>query len=69
LSIEPLRIHPAALEEAEAALNWYAQRSRRAADRFLMISTARSTGSREIRGNILYMSLAHAKRRSGGFRL
>jgi plasmid stabilization system protein ParE len=35
LSIEPLRIHPAALEEAEAAVDWYAQRSRRAADRFL----------------------------------
>lgn len=30
-----LRIHPAALEEAEAAVDWYAQRSRRAAGMFL----------------------------------
>jgi plasmid stabilization system protein ParE len=35
LSVESLRIHPAALEEAEAATDWYAQRSRRAAERFL----------------------------------
>jgi plasmid stabilization system protein ParE len=35
LSTESLRIHPAALEEAEAATDWYAQRSRRAAERFL----------------------------------
>ena len=32
---ESLRIHPAALEEAEAAVNWYARRSRRAAGMFL----------------------------------
>ncbi len=30
-----MRIHPAALEEAEAAVDWYAQRSPRAAERFL----------------------------------
>ena len=35
MSLESLRIHPAALEEAEAAFDWYAQRSRRAAERFL----------------------------------
>ncbi|MGH9627143.1 MAG: type II toxin-antitoxin system RelE/ParE family toxin [Bryobacteraceae bacterium] len=35
MSVESLRIHPAALEEAEAATDWYAQRSRRAAERFL----------------------------------
>jgi len=35
LKAESLRIHPAALEEAAAATNWYAQRSRRAAERFL----------------------------------
>jgi plasmid stabilization system protein ParE len=35
LSAEFLRIHPAAVEEAEAAAVWYAQRSRRAAQRFL----------------------------------
>lgn len=35
LSIEPLRIHPAAVEEAEAATDWYAQRSNRAAEMFL----------------------------------
>jgi len=35
LSIDALRIHPAALEEVEAATDWYAQRSRRAAERFL----------------------------------
>jgi len=35
LSIEPVRIHPAALEEVEAATDWYAQRSRRAAERFV----------------------------------
>jgi toxin ParE1/3/4 len=35
LSIESLRIHPAALEEAEAAVDWYAQRSKRAAEMFL----------------------------------
>src|SRR5438270_4861374 len=35
LSIQPIGIHPAALEEAEAATDWYAQRSRRAAERFL----------------------------------
>lgn len=35
MSIESLRIHQAALEEAEAATDWYAQRSRRAAERFL----------------------------------
>jgi len=35
LSAESLRIHPAALEEAEAAVDWYAQRSRRAAGLFL----------------------------------
>jgi plasmid stabilization system protein ParE len=29
------RIHPDALEEAEAAIEWYAQRSRRAAELFL----------------------------------
>jgi plasmid stabilization system protein ParE len=30
-----LRIHPAALEEAEAALAWYAERSQRAAEMFM----------------------------------
>ena len=35
MSGESLRIHPAALEEAEAALDWYAQRSKRAARMFL----------------------------------
>jgi plasmid stabilization system protein ParE len=35
VSGESLRIHPAALEEAEAALDWYARRSRRAAGMFL----------------------------------
>jgi plasmid stabilization system protein ParE len=35
LNIESLRIHPAALEEVEAAADWYAQRSRRTAERFL----------------------------------
>jgi plasmid stabilization system protein ParE len=30
-----VRIHPAALEEAEAVLAWYAKRSSRAADAFL----------------------------------
>jgi toxin ParE1/3/4 len=35
VSGESLRIHPAALEEAEAAVDWYAQRSRRAAGMFL----------------------------------
>jgi plasmid stabilization system protein ParE len=30
-----LQIHPAALEEAEAATDWYAERSRRAAVGFL----------------------------------
>ena len=32
---ESLRIHPAALEEAEAAVDWYAQRSGRVAGMFL----------------------------------
>ena len=32
---DPLRIHPVALDEAEAAIDWYAQRSRRVAGRFL----------------------------------
>src|SRR5579872_5281815 len=32
---ESLRFHPAALEEAEAAVDWYAQRSGRAAGMFL----------------------------------
>jgi len=35
VSGESLRIHPAAVEEAEAAVDWYAQRSRRAAGMFL----------------------------------
>jgi len=35
VSAESLRIHPAALEEAEAAVDWYAVRSRRAAGMFL----------------------------------
>ena len=35
MSVESLWIHPAALEEAEAATDWYAQRSPRAAERFL----------------------------------
>jgi plasmid stabilization system protein ParE len=35
LNIDSVRIHPAALDEAEAAVDWYAQRSRRAAQRFL----------------------------------
>ena len=35
MSIDSLRIHPAALEEAGVATDWYAQRSRRAAERFL----------------------------------
>ncbi len=30
-----VRIHPAALEEAEAAVDWYRRRSRRAAEMFL----------------------------------
>jgi plasmid stabilization system protein ParE len=30
-----LRVHPAALDEAEAAIDWYAQRSKRAAEMFL----------------------------------
>ena len=30
-----LRVHPVALDEAEAAIDWYAQRSRRAAEMFL----------------------------------
>jgi plasmid stabilization system protein ParE len=30
-----LQIHPAALEEVEAATDWYAERSRRAAEVFL----------------------------------
>lgn len=30
-----LQVHPAALDEAEAAIDWYAQRSRRAAEMFL----------------------------------
>jgi plasmid stabilization system protein ParE len=30
-----VQIHPAALEEAEAATDWYAERSRRAAEGFL----------------------------------
>jgi plasmid stabilization system protein ParE len=30
-----VRIHPAALEEAETATDWYRQRSRRAAEMFL----------------------------------
>jgi toxin ParE1/3/4 len=35
LSIESLWVHPAALEEAQAAVEWYGQRSRRAAERFV----------------------------------
>lgn len=35
MSIETLRIHPAAAEEAETAAEWYAKRSRRTAERFL----------------------------------
>jgi len=35
VSADSLRIHPAALEEAEAAVDWYARRSRRAARMFL----------------------------------
>jgi plasmid stabilization system protein ParE len=31
----PVQIHPEALEEAEAATDWYAERSRRAAEEFL----------------------------------
>lgn len=31
----PVRIHPAALDEAEAAADWYARRSRKAAQMFL----------------------------------
>jgi toxin ParE1/3/4 len=32
---QTVRIHPAALEEAEAAVAWYSKRSRTAADAFL----------------------------------
>jgi plasmid stabilization system protein ParE len=35
LTRKTVRIHPAALEEAEAATEWYVERSRRAAERFL----------------------------------
>jgi plasmid stabilization system protein ParE len=35
LSRRTVRIHPAALEEASVATNWYAERSLRAAERFL----------------------------------
>jgi plasmid stabilization system protein ParE len=35
VSSGPLRIHPAALEEAEGAPDWYSQRSKRAAEMFL----------------------------------
>jgi len=30
-----VRIHPVALEEAEASIDWYRQRSKRAAEMFL----------------------------------
>ncbi|MSV32471.1 MAG: type II toxin-antitoxin system RelE/ParE family toxin [Bryobacterales bacterium] len=32
----PVRFHPDAVEEAEAAVDWYAKRSRRVANRFLL---------------------------------
>lgn len=35
MTSKPVYIHPAALEETEAAAGWYAERSRRAADGFL----------------------------------
>jgi len=35
LTARTVHIHPAALEEAEAATDWYRERSRRAAERFL----------------------------------
>ncbi len=35
MSSGSVRIHPAALEEAETATNWYMQRSSRAAEMFL----------------------------------
>lgn len=35
VSLSSVRIHPAALEEAQAAVDWYRQRSPRAAARFL----------------------------------
>jgi plasmid stabilization system protein ParE len=35
VSGETLRIHPAALEEAEATVDWYSRRSKRAAGMFL----------------------------------
>ena len=35
MTASSLRIHPAALEEAEAAVDWYAQRSTRAAGMLL----------------------------------
>ncbi|HEY1183221.1 MAG TPA: type II toxin-antitoxin system RelE/ParE family toxin [Bryobacteraceae bacterium] len=35
MSSQAVRIHPAALEEAEAATEWYRQRSVRAAEMFL----------------------------------
>jgi plasmid stabilization system protein ParE len=35
LTRRAVQVHPAALEEAEAATGWYAERSRRAAQRFL----------------------------------
>jgi plasmid stabilization system protein ParE len=35
LKREPASIHPAAVREAEAAIEWYQQRSERAAERFV----------------------------------
>lgn len=35
MTSRPVRIHPAALEEVEAAIEWYGQRSGRAAEMFL----------------------------------
>ena len=35
LKREPASIHPAALREAEAAIEWYRERSQRAAERFV----------------------------------
>ena len=40
----PVRIHPAALEEAEAATEWYRRRSMRAAEMFQVIG---GTGSND----------------------
>jgi hypothetical protein len=60
LTARSVSIHPAALDEALAAVEWYAKRSQRASELFLEF--------RETLGGIGIVAVAHSRRKPGYWR-